>query len=68
MDIQKHRCVIHRDQEAEWFEPVPMLEGDIEEITEETLRENIALIKKESTDIKDNDDDEEEELPEVPQI
>ena len=29
VDIQKHCHVVHRDKEAEWFEPTPTLEGDI---------------------------------------
>ena len=50
---------MHRDEESEWFEPVPVLEGDIIEITKETLEANISLIKKEINpkDEDDNDDD-----------
>ena len=58
---------MHRDQESEWFKPIPPLEGDIEEISEETLRANIELVKREATNIEDDDDDD-KELPEVPQI
>ena len=58
VDIQKHCHIVHRDEESEWFEPVPALEGDIIEITKETLEANIALIKKEvNPKDKDEDDD-----------
>ena len=67
MDIQKHYNVVHRDQEVEWFEPLPTLEGDIVEITEETLKANIALFKKEvSAEEEEGDDD--NELPDDPSI
>ena len=66
MDIQKHYNVMHHDQEAEWFEPIPTLEGDIIEITEETLKANIALVKKEV--LTEEEDDDDDELPDVPSI
>ena len=66
VDIQKHYNVMHHDQEAEWFEPIPTLEGDIIEITEETLKANIALVKKEV--LTEEEDDDDDELPDVPSI
>ena len=57
VDLQKHMKDVHMNDEAKWFEPVPALEGDIIEVNEATLQENIALVKKEITP----DDDEEEE-------
>ena len=47
VDIQKHCHIVHRDEESEWFELVPALEGDIVEVTKETHEANIALVKKE---------------------
>ena len=62
VDIQKHCHIIHRDEESEWFELVPALEGDVVEVTKDTLEANIALVKKEINP-KDNDDDDDKELP-----
>ena len=67
VDIQKHYNVVHCDQEVEWFEPIPTLEGDIVEITEETLKANIALVKKEVS-AEEEEDDDDNELPDVPSI
>ena len=53
---------MHRDAEAEWFEPVPALEGNIVEVTEETLHANIALVKKEVNPDEEEDNDD-EDLP-----
>ena len=58
---------MHCDKEAEWFEPIPTLEGDIVEITEETLKANIALVKKEVS-AEEDEDDNDDELPDVPSI
>ena len=60
VDIQKHCRIAHRDEESEWFEPMPALEGDVVEITKETLEVNIALIIKE-VNPEDNEDDDDEE-------
>ena len=57
MDLQKHMKDVHMNDKANWFKPVPTLEGDIIEVNEATLWENIALVKKEVTP----DDNEEEE-------
>ena len=67
VDIQKHYNVMYHDQEAEWFEPIPALEGDIVEIPEETLKTNIALVKKE-VPAEEEEDDDDNELPDVPPI
>ena len=67
VDIQKHCHVVYQDQEVEWFEPTPTLEGDIIEITEETLKANIALVRKEVMEEEEEDDDD-KELPDVPLI
>ena len=67
MDIQKHYNIMHRDQEVEWFEPIPTLEGDIIKITEETLKANIALVKKEVL-AEEEEDDDDDDPPDVPPI
>ena len=67
VDIQKHYNVMHHDQEVEWFEPIPTLEGDIIKITEETLKANIALVKKEVL-AEEEEDDDDNEPPDVPPI
>ena len=45
------------NEEAKWFKPVPELEGDIVEINEATLQDNITLMKEEKTDEDDKDGD-----------
>ena len=62
VDIQKHLRDVHRDSENQWFEPTPQLEGDIIEVSADTLEANIALVKQEPvTPIEDEEDDEEED-------
>ena len=61
VDIQKHLKIVHRDEEDRWFEPTPELEGDIVEVSSNTLRANIALIKSEPSPITEEDDDEDDE-------
>lgn len=53
---------MHRDAKGYWFEPVPVLEGDIVEITDSTLKANIALVKQEVITPEDNEDDDESDL------
>ena len=48
------------NEELDWFEPIPQLEGDIVEINEQTLQQNIALIKQEKVD-EDDDEPEKED-------
>ena len=60
--ISKNIATLYRDEKSEWFELVPVLEGDIVEVTKETLAANIALVKKEINP-KDDDDNDDEELP-----
>ena len=61
-DIQKHLRDVHCDSENQWFEPTPLLEGDIIEVSSDTLEANIALVKQEPvTPIEDEEDDEEED-------
>ena len=61
VDIQKHLKIIHRDEEGHWFEPTPELEGDIVEVSSNTLRANIALVKSEPSPVTEEDDDEDDE-------
>ena len=61
VDIQKHLKIIHRDEEDRWFEPTPELEGDIVEVSSNTLRANIALINSEPSPVTEEDDNEDDE-------
>ena len=61
MDIQKHLRDVHRDAESQWFEPTPKLEGDIVEVSSETLQANIALVKQEPSPPTEGEDEDEEE-------
>ena len=47
VNIQRHLRDIHQDQEDHWFEPILDLEGDIMEVSSDTLKANIALVKQE---------------------
>ena len=42
--ISLHLKTIHSNQEGEWFEPTPLLEGNLEEIKTEVLAENLQDI------------------------
>ena len=61
VDIQKHLRDIHRDTESQWFESTPELEGDIVEVSSETLQANIALVKQEPSSPTEEEDEDEEE-------
>ena len=61
VDIQKHLKIVHRDEEDHWFEPTPELEGDIVEVSSDTLRANIALVKSEPSPVTKEDDNEDDE-------
>ena len=62
VDIQKHLRDVHHDAESQWFESTPELEGDIVEVSSETLQANIALVKQEpSLPIEEEDEDDEED-------
>ena len=43
--ISLHLKTIHSNQESEWFEPTPLLEGDLEEIKTEVLAPNLPEVK-----------------------
>ena len=43
--ISLHLKTIHSSQESEWFEPTPLLEGDLEEIKTEVLAANLQEAK-----------------------
>ena len=43
--ISLHSKTIHSNQESEWFEPTPLLEGDLEEIKTEVLATNLQEVK-----------------------
>ena len=57
VDLQKHLTAVHPNEESDWFESIPALEGDVVEVSEETLRQNIALIKVEPTPNEDDDEE-----------
>ena len=46
---------IHSNQEGEWFEPTPLLEGDLEEIKTEVLAANLQEVE----DVIDEPDEDE---------
>ena len=48
---------VHLNAESEWFEPIPDLEGNIIEINKDTLRANIALVKREPTADEEEEDE-----------
>ena len=55
--ISLHLKTIHHDQSSEWFEPTPPLEGDIAEVTDWVLAENIHEVKN----MKEEPDEEQDE-------
>ena len=61
VNIQKHLRDIHQDQEDCWFEPTPDLEGDIVEVSSDTLKANIALVKQEAITLTEEEDEEDGE-------
>ena len=40
-----HLCTVHPNDQNDWFEPVPALEGDVAEATEEILAANLQEIE-----------------------
>ena len=50
-----HLKMIHRDQKADWFKPIPPLEGDIQEVSAEVLVANLQEIEA----IKDEPEEDE---------
>ena len=61
VDIQRHLRDVHRDRENDWFEPTPDLEGDIVEVSSDTLKANIALVKQEPATPTEEEDEEDYE-------
>ena len=43
--ISLHLKTIHSSQEGEWFEPTPLLEGDLEKVKTEVLATNLQEVK-----------------------
>ena len=56
--IAKHLKVIYRDQQNEWFDPTPLLEGDKIEVTDAVLAANLQEVEniKADPDAKEQDD------------
>ena len=56
--IAKHLKLIHRDQQNEWFDPTPLLEGDKIEVTNAVLAANLQEVEniKADPDAKEQDD------------
>ena len=50
-----HLKTIHRDQEGEWFEPTPPLEGDLEEVKTEVLAANLQDVKNATAELDDDE-------------
>ena len=40
-----HLCTVHLNDQNDWFEPVPTLEGDVAEVTKEILAANLQEIE-----------------------
>ena len=56
--IVKHLNLIHRDQQNEWFDLTPLLEGDKIEVTDAVLAANLQEVEniKADPDAKEQDD------------
>ena len=56
--IVKHLKLIHHDQQNEWFNPTPLLEGDKIEVTDAVLAANLQEVEniKADPDAKEQDD------------
>ena len=56
--IAKHLKLIHCDQQNEWFDLTPLLEGDKIEITDAVLAANLQEVEniKADPDAKEQDD------------
>ena len=56
--IVKHLKLIHHDQQNEWFDPTPLLEGDKIEVTDAVLAANLQEVEntKADPDTKEQDD------------
>ena len=54
----KHLKLIHCDQQNEWFNPTPLLEGDKIEVTHAMLAANLQEVEniKADPDAKEQDD------------
>ena len=48
--IQLHLKTAHKNQSANWFEPIPPLEGNTVEITDHILAENLQEIEGVTSD------------------
>ena len=48
--------MIHWDQKADWFEPSPLLEGDMKEVTTEVLAANLQEIEAIKDEPEEDDD------------
>ena len=44
--MSMHLCSAHPDSQNDWFEPVPTLEGDMTEVTDVLLAENLQEIER----------------------
>ena len=53
-----HLKTIHKNESAEWFEPTPLLEGDMVEITNEILAENLQEIENVSSELMEEQQNE----------
>ena len=56
--ISLHLKTIHKNESVEWFEPTPLLEGDMVKITDEILAENLQEIKNVSSELVEEQQDE----------
>ena len=50
-----HLKTIHRDQEGEWFEPTPPLEGDLVEVKTKVLAANLQEVEDATAEPDDDE-------------
>ena len=50
-----HLKTIHHDQEGEWFEPTPPLEGNLEEVKTKVLAEILQEVKDATAEPEDDE-------------
>ena len=55
--ISLHLKTVHHNAKAEWFEPIPLLEGDTKEVTEQILAANLQEVESVKTELDEEQDE-----------